>query len=311
MFALHPLGWGGIVLTLAVAGVVWRWRQLVRADVEVMTAWRAPVAMTLRWRRDAWRRAQNDAARERSTWLSVTPDLRRIGPDHPVWSVRIVIGRSYLPQILTVRTWLLGLVICAVAVLVFFRDVFGSAAVAQRTLWIAEYGSFLLSLVAVKSVTWRWRDGNAEMSILALLPGFGDALGARRAVLHAVFGLPAKQLGFLLLGAWVAIAWGHLGFAAALAALLAQLGWFALLVATLPGVPGGRPMPDWAYVLLWAGVGLQVAAGFWLLGGGDDASLLAVLEFAAPPMGLVLLVLGYRSWTALWRQPHVFLANGR
>lgn len=310
VLAAHPLEWSGIALALSAAGVVWRWRHLVRADAAVMTGWRAPVVTSLHWRRDVWRRAQSDATREPSTWLSVTPDLRRIGPDHPVRSVRIVIGRSYLPQIFTLHSWLLIVVVYSLAALILFHDAFWNASLAQRVLWGTEYGSFLLSLFAVKSVIWRWRAGAAEMSLLALLPGFGGARGARRAVLHAVFGLPAKQLGFLLLAAWAAIAWGHLGMAAALLVLLTQLAWFGLLVAMLPGVMGGRPLSWWRYLLLWAGVGLLVAAGFWLVGrDGGDLRFQVVLEGAAALMGLVLWVLGYRGWTALWRRPHVFLAN--
>lgn len=302
----------GFTVVLLAAGIVRRWRWLARADLMYIQRWRMPLGLYLGQRMDELRHTQTSFATVRSDdrrgWLVALVDLRRIGPQHPIQSLRIAIAGIYLPQLIAPRTLLIVMAALALPIALVYRS--GSLAGPQFAVVVAEYMSFALAGVSIRTVQRRWAKPNAELSLLSLLPGFGSARGARRAVFHAVFGLPAKQLGMLLVVMWVAIAWGRLGYEWTLIALLAQLGWFGLLAVMLPAVVAGQPLPGWVRFLLFVAMGVLVAASLWLLGHGEAASgLWPAVAVSAVLLALILLWLGARGWRALQRQPHVFLAH--
>jgi hypothetical protein len=174
-------------------------------------------------------------------------------------------------------------------------------------------------MICVFSLLWlgrRWQQTNAELPLLALLPGLGGPAQARRQLLRTGLALPLGLHALLLLPLGVAmLAWSGHAYALSFM-LLAQLGAVAVTVAALLNVLGGRALSPWVIgpmltvvsggtvlsLILPAmvqGYRLEPALISWLL------SLMSVWLV----LGVAAFWLGWRGWRAFVQRPHPFLAG--
>jgi hypothetical protein len=162
----------------------------------------------------------------------------------------------------------------------------------------------------------RWKRTNAELPLLALLPGLGDARARRHVLLRAAFGTPVKVQLLLLACVLAAALVMHLSGLAVLLVALAQLAAVGAMAAQVLCTLGGyKP-----HVGVLASIYVVLAVLFCLstfvpLLSADEHpwSGLALLEPALLAswivLAAVLLWLGRRGWRGLLARPHPFLAN--
>ncbi len=323
--------WGAGAAPLLALAVVWRWRQLLRGGDVPLPRSRAPQVINLRRVFGmSVADAQTEAAtlRARPDWLALRPDLRGVGPQAPIKTLRMALGGAYTPQTLSGRLY--QLVPSALMVLVglmFVASPFGDHRVwpeirylfgLEGFVYVAFFFAFvsMMSVITIVAVvTRRWGRLNAELPLLALLPGLGRAGDIKRVVLRAVLQGPARFLGASLLVIGMDAASLGVGWPGVLSLLLIVVGCLGYLVAMVLGVLGGHA---------WSGVG-----GFFVVIGmlvllsltallpvlWHDWSGLTVIAadaaFAAAwlVLALLLLSLGHRGWRGLQARPHPFLAN--
>lgn len=174
----------------------------------------------------------------------------------------------------------------------------------------------LLVLTHTKQLQRRWSRCNAELPLLALLPGLGDSAQARRALLRASL-LPMLGLQtLLLLATMVLLGYLHLTRGGDALLLLSQLAGMALLVAFDLTVLGNVAIGlGWTTVLLGSGYLLVNASCVVALPLFDGHALVArtgVLTAMAllwASLLTPLVIVGHRGWRGLQRRPHPFLAN--
>ena len=172
-------------------------------------------------------------------------------------------------------------------------------------------------VIGILSLTWlskRWQRTNAELPLLALLPGLGDPAQARRRVLRAGLGLPLilHALLVMLTGITMLCWHGHVAMLSFL--LLAQLGTAAVTVAVLLNLFGGRHLSIWVNGSVLAAsfvltlLSLVLPAMSW----GRDP--VAGAEMALQPLVAAWLLLtagmiwlARRGWRELMQRPHPFL----
>ena len=175
----------------------------------------------------------------------------------------------------------------------------------------------LIGALSVFIARTRWQRTSAELPLLALLPGLGDARGVRRTLLRAGLGMPLLMHALVaLLAAAMILVWQQhpreFSFF-----LLAQLGAATITGALLFNIFGGRPLALWTSALL---LGLE-----WLLTMfsltlplmawrrndpvGWAGELLSPLGLAWLLLALAMLWLARRGWRGLQQLPHPFLAH--
>lgn len=314
---------------------VWRGRRLLLDGANQAQGWSSP--MMLQLRNGSWGQwgaiGENRQLRQRPDWLRATPDLAGAGPARPDKAVRIALGGWYLPQ-----TWLsyvrqltlaIGLVALPLFVVVLLNKLGGrgpgaAIEVTCRTVEGALMGGLgslavmagtLIASLSVALLSKRWQRVNAELPLLALLPGMGDARHMRHALLRAGLGMPLllHTVVALLVGAAMLFWPRHARELSFL--LLAQFGSATITAALLLNLFGGRRLAIWSSALL---LGLCLVLTILSL-------LLPLLTWGKHPVGWVgellsplgliwlllvlgMLWLGRRGWQGLQRQPHPFLA---
>lgn len=322
--------WGAAAAPLLVLAVVWRWRQLLRAGDIPLRGLRAPNVINMR-RAFGMSRADplTDAAllRARLDWLAIRPDLRDTGPQAPITSLRMALGGQYVPQTLSGRLYqLVPLALIMLVGLIFVATSFGDHRVwpAMRYLfgregfvyvgWLFAVVSMMSVMTAVEVVTLRWGRLNAELPLLALLPGLGHAGNIKRVLLRAVLQRPARFLGASLLIIGLDAASLGVGWPVVLTMLLIAAGCLGYLVAMVLGILGGHALSGVGklFVVIGMLVLLSVTAllpMLWHGGSGLTVIVAAALAAAWLVLALLLLWLGHRGWRGLQQRPHPFLAN--
>ena len=328
----------GFLLPSALLAVVlwsiaaWRWRRLSR-DEAALDGVHAPMLWVFRLA--IWRRGGNlgpgiaDAGRrlrQLPDWLRPKVDLRGIGPGHAVRSLRVALGNSFMPLTVASRArqlFVLLLVFCIVAALLVLQTSgYGSGAGdhvppfagVNTLLWAAPFVGAMMAWGVERTLRLRWSRWNAELPLLALLPGLDSPARVKRDLLRASL-LPVLSLqGLLLLTSILLAAWWRLADGSDLLLLLiGQLAGMGLSLALALAVFGGTSLHGidstalrvaggiWFTVLVFSAVALGSAVP-----GHVTASLLAIgwVTFA-----IGLLWLGQRGWYALQRRPHPFLVN--
>jgi len=92
--------WGAGAALLLLLAVAWRWGQLLRGGDVPRRGMRAPNMINLRRSLSVSRsdpRTNASALRARPDWLFARPDLRCVGPQAPIATLRVVLGGIYLP----------------------------------------------------------------------------------------------------------------------------------------------------------------------------------------------------------------------
>jgi len=325
--------WGaGAALLLALAAA-WRWHQLLRGGEVPMRGLRAPTVINFRRSLSMSRSDPLTGAsllRGHPDWLVVQPDLRRVGPQVPNTSLRVALGGIYLPQTIINRFFhsiLAVLILAFFGLLLFGITRFDPAAerwvqyVFSRQGFIFAgliYAVFCLAWVmaVVELLTLRWERSNAELPLLALLPGVGRTGDIKRMLLRAAINRPASRLGLLCLVGLIVAASLHVGRLEELAMLLIALACLGYLVASTLSIFGGHPLPGFGKSLLVISMFVLLSLTLLLPMLWHDWSELSevragdTLGAAWFALALFLLWLGRRGWFGLRQRPHPFLPNG-
>ncbi len=314
------VAWPVTLLLLLV--IVVCWRRLLRAGSSRAQGWSSP--MVLQYRNGSWGHWNTigdlGQLRQRPDWLQLAVSLDGVGPTAPRKALRVALGGWYLPQ--TARSYArqLGLLfafivlpLLGVVLLVQWGQHGKQTAETLQGLLIGSLGMTAICagpMIGMLSLLWlskRWQRVNAELPLLALLPGLGDPAQARRHLLHASLDLPLALHALLVLLIGIAmLCWhGHVTMLSFL--LLAQLGAAAVTVAVLLNLFGGRHLSIWvngsvltaSFVLTL--LSLVLPAMSW----GRDP--VAGAEAMLPPLAAGMIWLARRGWRELMQRPHPFL----
>ncbi|MGN6281184.1 hypothetical protein [Frateuria sp.] len=326
------LALGAVAAMLALCALCW-WRQL-RDPEPYRQGWWQP--MVLQFRRanrvGGWGGLSSglpdsvQQIRRQPDWLRPMVDVRHTGPQRPRYSLRVALGGLFVPMTAAGRARQLavavlpGALVMAMLLVQAARRRGGGISWALVTdwagmfAWLGGFIGLLVTLLAVMQLHQHWQKHNAELPLLALLPGLGTPRQLRRELLAASL-LPGLgiQSGVLVLLLALALRI-HLGWIAESAVLLTQLASMGVLVAFTLSVVGGRPLPGWGtgmfcmvcIVLVSLSLSLSLmdrttAAGY--------APWLAALAAAWAVFLLVLGWIGRRGWRGLVQRRHPFLAN--
>lgn len=322
--------WAALTALVLLLVCGWRWRQLLRAGRTQSGGWSAPMA--LQFRSGSWGHlngiGDNGQLRQRPDWLQPGVDLAGVGPAKPRKSLRVALGGWYLPQ--TAGSYgkqfalMFGILATPAASLVLLSRIKASGGADFTATLEGSLIGALSSLtvmaapaICIFSLLWlgkRWQRANAELPLLALLPGLGDPAGVKRLVLRTVLGLPLALHGLLaLLLGMVMLCWhGHAYMLSFM--LLAQLGGAVVTTAVLLNLFGGRALSPWSIGLILVVAAALTMASLLLpalaLGRHPMAQAMPLLPLL--PLGWLLLAgamawLCRRGWRGLMQQPHPFL----
>lgn len=337
-----PLGLTILAVLVTVCAI--RWRQLLHAETAAETGMGS--AMVMQYRRSgamagsygmlgaAWGDTlrHNDAAAARLRQDKTTPSVRLdgVGPSSPVLALRVALGENYAPQTWRAhgrRVARLGLpLLLFIPVMALMQAGETHGNVLHKVLlgvginvvgWLGLMGGMLLMAMGSLLPWARWRRANAELPLLALLPGLGDAPSLRRNLLRAALGQPLV-LQALLLALVLAAAFAmHANPWLLLFITLGQFGCAAVVMTSALDVFGGKALPGWGMGVLLTGMGLLVSAStfvplFATLGKHPQPlgmGVIAGLAIAWAAAAVVLLWLGQRGWRGMQQRPHPFLVN--
>ncbi len=323
------LVWGTVVLTVLLAVDALRWRHLLLAD-----ATSGEDAQIIHYGRWGAMGGLGGAARTGATQRGGNAPsplrLAGVGPGKPVLTLRVALGERYAPQALRghvhrfVRFGLPLLLFIPLMAILHAGEAHGEMlhhvlfGVGVDTIgWLGITGGLMLMVMGSLLQWAHWRRHQSELSLLALLPGLGDAAAVRRALLRAALGRPlALQAGLLALVLTAAVL-VRADATLLVFVALSQLGCAATVVATSLGVFGGRPLPGWAMALILAGMAVLVSASTlvplfttlgrhpWHAGHAVFAVLIVAWIVAASALGW----LGQRGWRSMRERSHPFLAG--
>lgn len=332
------LSWGALALvTLSIVDVL-RWRQLLHSDTDNELGFGS--AMVMQFRRQGiagnWSGLQQmdsgQLIRQRPDWMQPRADLRRTGPQSPVRTLRVALGGWYMPKTvaghLRAAAPMLLPVLLAVAVMALMFAGNHRTDATNTTLiglgaglvWGMLVGGLALTAIGTVLIGQRWQRANAELPLLALLPGLGDAQRVRRSLLRAALTMPLVTqllLSAAMLGAaLVAARFVHLGGVAVLLIALPQLAAAGTMVAQVLCTLGGRKLPTWAgwliYIPFFVLYFLSIFLPATMVGkhpwpGANPAQPWLLAAWVA--MAVVLTWLARRGWRGLLARPHPFLPN--
>jgi hypothetical protein len=261
--------------------------------------------------------------RSQPQWLQAVADLRDTGPTYPERSLRVALGGWLMPRTWpsVLQRWAIALAIPAFFVILLavtrgLPDVAIADMVRSLTfgvwMWCGEYGAIGLSLVVVLILQQRWRRSNAELPLLALLPGLGHGTALIKhlmsATLRRLFCFQFVVFVSLLVIGLVK----HVDGLSLCILLLGQVAAATFALTFALANFGRRPLPMWSMTLI-AGIcftliGLDnVCLPFF--GDSPVAGILPRMLLAAGWLVLLLVLgwLSHRGWRGLQRRPHPFL----
>lgn len=324
--------WALPTMLLAALIVAFCWWRLLRAERPYETGLSRPMLVQFRnscggngWTGFAGNGMDSTAQiRSRPDWMQPRTDLRHCGPGHAVRSLRVALGGLFLP--LTPMGRLRQLAFLLVPSLLFIAlisaqgmrrhgEAFWHSGGLFMLIWFGAFGSSMLALFFLMPLQQRWQKANAELPLLALMPGLTADRQTKRDLLRAVFALPmAAQAALLLVLLGLGAVLG-LGMPSLLLLTLAQLGGIGFMLAFALATVGGRPLRHGAtaalsvygYVLICVSVFLPALAenGRFHL----DTSWSALFAAGWATLIVLLLWLGRRGWRGLQLRPHPFLPN--
>ena len=331
------IGWGLCVLVVLLLVDVWRWRRLLRTGWNGESGFSS--AMVMQFRRQGagalghWgglgRQGGSSQIRQRPDWQQARVDLRGVGPQTPVLALRTALGGWYMPQswssyVRQAAPVLLPLLLFLPVMAIMqageahgdvWRKVWMSIGVGVVG-WLGIFGGLLLVVMTPLVLRQRWKRVNAELPLLALLPGLGDAVGLRRHLLRAALVKPLLAQTLLLalvLGAALAM---HFNGEVLAFVTLSQLGCAGVVVASVLATLGGRDpsmsgtgaLLITAFLLVSLSTFLPLATGFRTPWHPGVAAFLTLAGGWAA-FAVALCWLGQRGWRGLQQRPHPFLAN--
>jgi hypothetical protein len=307
------------------------WRRQVRSTDPYGEGFNKPLVLRSRsgnrtgfmnWNDWATMSGNSRQIRSQPQWMLAIANLRGTGPQNPVLSLRVGLGGWTLPKTWqsASRQWLLVLApIMLTMGLVYLRSpelspAFFHAIVFSAVVWVVGFGSMVLSLTTIVLLQQRWSRSNAELPVLALLPGLGDGGETKKYLLRASL-LPTLLWQAVLVALLVATSFVKQASALEVAiAALAEIVAVAFTPAFAFAIFGGQPPAQWI-------AGLVAGVSFALIGCGTAASSIleisrtygAIMVISIITIWLAILAfligLGVRGWRGLQARPHPFLAN--
>jgi hypothetical protein len=325
--------WGSTLAMALLVVCVLRWRTVTAKPAQRQMGFSGP--MVLQYRRGQWAGGNaingldaTTQVRQRPDWMQPQPDLRHVGPNQPDNTLRVALGGWYLPR--TLRGHLQGLAPGLLAMLVpgsiLFLTFLGNHAISFHAWWplatlligwITMFGGMGLMFTTLTLIQQRWKKNNAELPLLALLPGLGDVHTAKQRTLIVALRRPlVLQMGALV--ALLALTLpSHPSTISVLMLVTGQLSCALALVAGVIRVIGGRPLSTSGTFALMIAVSLLIGSNSLL-----PNSMLGAQPWT-PPMPYALTVLavwlivsvvlawvGHRGWLAWKARPHAFMPNG-
>jgi len=323
--------WAALAALALLLVTAWRWHRMLRAGSRMTNGWGSPIVLQLRsgsW--GYWSNiGDNSLLRQRPDWMQPGINLDGAGPTLPRKSLRVALGGWYLP--LTARTYAghIGLMLLIVALPV------ASTLLLVRLRGDGDAGSTLAGgmigalsslavmagpMICIFSLLWlgrRWRQANAEMPLLALLPGLGDGVQLKQRLLRTVLTMPlvlhAVAVLLLLL---VMVFWpgdGHVSMLSFM--LLAPLGCAGMTAAILTNLVGGRRLPWLANGAIFAVASVLIFASLLLPALAHGRHPVPQVDALLPAIPLAWLLftgamawLWRRGWRGLMQLPHPFVA---
>lgn len=325
----------GVAAVLVVVDVL-RWWQL-RTAAEVPRDGLRAAALFYCYRRDAMANGGwfGFAQRFLPERVTVPPhaELRDIGPHHIVGSIRFALGGFGMPKPFASRLRDIGRLLAFVWVFVLFgllTPLLASPAHAGGARgillhWVSPlltFGSLMTCCVAVNVFAGRaralWRNPDAEMPLLALLPGLGGGVAGKRSAVTAVLAPPVVFLACTCAVLCIATLALHATAWAYAALALCCAGALALTIAVTLASLAGRPMHTIEYVL---GYIVQLVLSMLTLMKAmstDQYHGPHPEQFGVVPAWLLVLwavylialvILAAHGVRELRKRPHAFLAN--
>jgi hypothetical protein len=325
--------WGALALIVLLLVIVMRWRKLLRDDSDNALGFSSAMLMQFHRQGTAFSwggMPQMDSGqmiRLRPDWMQPRASLRGVGPRSPVLALRIALGGYYMPKTLashlcSAAITLLPLSLSMLVLVVLFasnHDVRSLGTTLEYAGlgivgWIGVFGGLMFTLIAAVQIRQRWQRVNAELPLLALLPGLGDADSQRRNLLRATFGIPVVAQTVLLAGVVILASVVHMHGSAMLLVMLPEFAAIGAMVAQALCTFGGCRLPAWGEWLIY----IPLVALFFISAFIPMSALgkhpwqgAAMIEWwllaAWMAMAVVLAWLGRRGWRALLRRPHPFL----
>ena len=319
------IDWAWPVLAAEVAVLVVCWRRLVLAPNPYRLSRHSPMALRLSRGMSAAGAGRLGMAQidRRPEWLRARGDLHRCGPGHPVTSLRMALGGSYMP--LTGMGWLRRFALAVVAIAGFIAWIafiilrggtlaaIGDGDAIALLLLCGAGASALYAVICLSDLRMCWRSVNAELPLLALLPELGGDV--KRDLLRAALWPPLRML--LLAAMLVLLALlARIGSRRDIFALLLVIGAAGFVIASTLRVVGGYKPSRWEigavavlYFLSFVGT---LSAGIFI----DSSTPQAALDILCPVLlvgwlvfAVMLFRLGHRGWRGLQQRPHPFLPN--
>jgi hypothetical protein len=259
--------------------------------------------------------------------------LKDIGPRHVVGSIRFALGGYGMPKPFASRLQDIGRLLVLVWVFVLLcllapllaSSIPASGARGTLLHWgspLLTFGAVMTCCVAVNVFAGRaralWRKPDAELSLLALLPGLGSGAAGKRSAVTAVLAPPIVFLACTCAVLCVATLALHTTAWAYAALALCCAGALVLIVAVTLASLAGRPMHTVEYIL-WYSIQLVLSMLVLLKAMPTDQYhglhperlgvvpvwLLAVWAVYL----LVLVALTIHGTRGLHKRPHAFLAD--
>jgi len=314
-----------------------RWHSLVRLDASEAGRSSAMV-MRLRGKNATGHWGATGAGirtvdRRRPSWLEPEANLRRIGPAHPVASLRVALGGWFVPQ--TLRglcrrgLTMAGPMLVFIAAMVLIRATKPDASVSWLGLIYALGATMLaalafvlalgLPLISALIVRQRWSTSQRELAILGVLPGLGAPDRVRQALLRAALARPVAINLLLTVAGWIIAQRMNLSVIATLALVGAPLLCLLAGVALTLDALGPQPLPGWALGLVSGALTVVVLVstitgmlasqlrqdGHWAGSPVLWSAYLAVALALSTALGWI----AARGARGMVRRPHPFLAH--
>lgn len=326
--------WWGLA-ALLVGFDVFRWWQLRTATVVPREGMRA-AAVFYCYRQDAmrnggWRSVTNIFLQD-----SVAPrymNLKDLGPRRIVSSLRFALGGFGMPKPFASRLLDIGRLLAFVGVFMLISlwgpllDSSTPTGSSQQIVlhWLSPvltFGALLTCSVAVRVFAGRarllWRKTDAELPLLALLPGLGGIAPGKRFAVMALLAPVAVFLACTCAVLCIAAVVLHATLWAYVSLVLCCAGALVLVVAVTLTSLAGRPMHTIEYVLLY--IAQLVLSALLLLKSmptdqyhGLHPELIGVVPaWLLMLWGIYLItlaILAVYGGRALSKRPHAFLAN--
>lgn len=328
--AKFPLVGGAFALLFALLALGC-WLRLLRSAEVSRASMGAPMLMqfssSARGGFGSWGDAGMDTStliRRNPSWLQPRVSLHQSGPAHPVTSLRIGLGGVFAPLTTGGRSLQLGVLLAASLFFVLqvamqatqqrahhTSESFMHAAMVGMMMWGVGFGGSMLALLPIAQLAQRWMKQNAELPLLALMPGLGDAKLIKRHLLCASLLPPLVSLAGLTAFALVMAMMLHASTMGTCALLLTLCGAMAFVCAFVISVIGGRPLGRWPSVGLCVfGFVLFATSIIFPMVNSDPGRGYVIWFLAAWSVLLVLLAwLALRGWRGMAQRPHLFLAN--